>query len=218
MHRKGIFVTGTDTDVGKTWVGQQLITRLMAAGISVHVRKPVESGWPVDIPQSDAWKLADAANMTDQLDRVCPYHFQAAISPVRAAALESQTLTVHQLDQTCCTLTEDDFLYVEGAGGFYSPLVSDGLNADLAEVLKLPIVLVAHDRLGIINQVLLTKEAIERRGLELRCVVLNETSSVTKISGMDNFDDLTSLLDVPVFAFAYQQREVSPDLLGVIKR
>lgn len=216
MNRKGIFVTGTDTDVGKTWVGQSLIAGLVGSGLSVVPRKPAESGWPVDVTESDAWKLANAAKMTDQLDQVCPHRFQAAVSPVRAAALEHVSLTINQLKAACSNIADDDFLYVEGAGGFYSPLVSDGLNADLAEALQLPIVLVANDRLGIINQVLLSQEAIAGRGLKLRCVILNETSPKIDVDSMDNLADLRGLLDVPVFSFGYQQREVSNELLSVI--
>ncbi|CAA6809045.1 MAG: Dethiobiotin synthetase (EC [uncultured Thiotrichaceae bacterium] len=216
MNRKGIFVTGTDTDVGKTWVGQSLIAGLAACGLSVIPRKPAESGWPIDVTESDAWKLANAAKVTDQLDLVCPHRFQAAISPVRAAALEHVSLTVNQLKTACLNIADDEFLYVEGAGGFYSPLVSDGLNADLAEALHLPIVLIANDRLGIINQVLLSQEAITGRGLELRCVILNETSPKHEVDSMDNLADLRNLLDVPVFSFGYQQQEVSHEWLSVI--
>lgn len=217
MNRQGIFVTGTDTDVGKTWVGQQLIGGLMAAGVSLVPRKPIESGWPEDTTDSDAWKLAQAAGLTDQLDAVCPYRFQAAISPVRAAALENVSLTIDHLKSACSITQADEFLYVEGAGGFYSPLVSDGLNADLAEALQLPIVLVANDRLGIINQVLLNQEVIARRRLDLRCVILNETVPKVDNDPMDNFSDLTDLLDVPVFAFGYGQIGADAALIDTIR-
>lgn len=217
MNRKGIFVTGTDTDVGKTFVGQRLITGLVNMGLSVLPRKPVESGWPEDETASDAWKLANAAGVTNQLDQVCPHRFKAAISPVRAAALEGISLTVGKL-QSICKPINNDFLYVEGAGGFYSPMVSDGLNADLAEALQLPMVLVANDRLGIINHVLLNQEAIAKRGLALCCVILNESTPKIEGNDMDNFTDLKELLDVPIFTFGYAQKASSTELLATLIR
>ena len=164
---KGVFITGTDTDVGKTWVGQKIIQQLIKEGVSVEPRKPVESGWPDDITQSDAWKLSHAANKEEMLDTICPNRFFAAISPDRAAKIEGKLVTISQLSIQCTDNlnAEDDFLYVEGAGGFYSPICSDGLNADLAKALNLPVILVVDDRLGCINHTLLSVEAIEKKGL-----------------------------------------------------
>ena len=88
----------------------------------------------------------------------------------------------------------EDFLLVEGAGGFYSPLALDGLNADFAARLQLPVLLVAPDRLGVINHVLLTAEAIARRELSLFAVVLNRLDTDDTLPpGMDNLADLQSL-------------------------
>jgi len=92
------------------------------------------------------------------------------------------------------------FLYVEGAGGFYSPLATDGLNADLAQALELPVLVVAEDRVGCINHVLLTCEALERRGLELAGVILNLRQPTP--AGMDNASDLQPLLRAPVLRLA----------------
>ena len=136
---KGLFVTGTDTNVGKTWVGSSLLSELTKLNIPVKARKPVESGWPTgeDITSTDAWKLAQATNNTNALDEICPNQFSAALSPDRAAMLENKTLNLDDLYKDCLRgVTETDFLYVEGAGGFYSPISDDGLNADLANLLN----------------------------------------------------------------------------------
>lgn len=196
---KGIFITGTDTDIGKTWVGEQLIKELINKNIHVSPRKPVESGWPeTDITQADAWKLANAAGVTDKLQEVCPNQFKAAISPERAAKEEGVTLTLERILKDCLVNTDkDSFLFVEGAGGFYSPLCSNALNANLMVSLNLPIVLIAEDRLGCINQVLLNVEAIEQKGLSLKAIVLNKKID-TKNNLMNNKKDLESLLDYPV--------------------
>lgn len=217
---RGLFVTGTDTNVGKTWVGQHLISALCKSGVNVIPRKPIESGWDKNNQESsDAWLLASAANQLDQLDSVCPNRFSHPISPVRAAALEGVTLSVSELKDQCTPPhfymiksdnKKDDFLYVEGAGGFYSPLCVDGLNADLASALGLPVLLVAEDRLGCINQVLLTLEAIERRGLVLSAIVLNDVSKnegKPKFNNnMNNHKDLSAMVSCPIVSIQHNDR------------
>lgn len=109
--------------------------------------------------------MREAAGSDEPLERVCPYRLEAPLSPERAAALEGLPLSLDRLLVACrAGVTPADFLLVEGAGGFCSPLAADGLNADLAVALGLPAVLVTADRLGAIHQALVTAEAIERRG------------------------------------------------------
>ena len=203
---RGIFVTGTDTDVGKTYVATLLAAQLVKNGIKVIPKKPIESGCQKKngglIP-ADASALKHAAAYGGDLSDVCAYRFKAALSPVRAAHLESQKITIEQLDQAC-KYTEDGFVLVEGAGGFYSPLAADGLNADLAEALQLPVLLVANDRLGCINQILLTAEAIAKRGLKLAAVVLNTKDQQNNLD-MNNADDLREYIDSPIYSLAHAQ-------------
>lgn len=195
----GVFITGTDTGVGKTWVGTQLIRVMRVLGREVIPRKPVESGWVSDLKQTDAWQLADAAGLP--LDNtICPYRFTAALAPPRAARQAGTTLGLQQLAATCPTRWETrQFLHVEGAGGFYSPIAHDGINADLAQILGLPIILVAEDRVGCMNHVLLIAEAIQHRALRLAGIILNARQ--TPIVGMDNRHDLQQYLDIPIMQF-----------------
>lgn len=223
MKQSGIFVTGTDTDVGKTWVGRMIIRQLMNQGVKVIPRKPVESGWQDNEQLTDAGLLAEAAGKMN-LKKVCPNRFNAAISPVRAAALEGHSLTIPDVYEQCLVgVGKDDFVYVEGAGGFFSPLVNDqetrGLNADLARELGLPLLLVAEDRLGCINQVLLTLSAIKAYQLPVIAVVLNivkEKGGGASQKEMNNYDDLKVLVDVPVFQVKYGQQEVSEKLIKAL--
>ena len=199
---KGLFVSATDTNVGKTWVGKHLIRSLIHKGMEVVPRKPVESGWNDELTETDAWVLANAADKIEDLESICPNRFIAAISPDRAAALEGKSLTIDQLYQQCLNdVNTDDFLYVEGAGGFYSPLCSDGLNADLAIALGLPILLVVENRLGCINQTLLSVEAVENRGLKLIAIVLNNSNEDLVDSNMDNLANLQQRTHYPVIEF-----------------
>lgn len=194
----GVFMTGTDTGVGKTWIGTRLLQHLRQFGVTITPRKPVESGWRLEqVTDSDTWKLGLAASGFHPLEQICPNRLSAPLSPPRAAQLEGKRLSIQQLARQCCsTQQQPSFLYVEGAGGFYSPLASDGLNADLAAALNLPVLLVSEDRVGCINHILLTVEAIQTRQLSLAGIILNPIHPAP--AGMDNQQDLQALLDLPI--------------------
>ncbi len=199
---KGLFVTGTDTGVGKTEVAAALARLLVERGVSVKVRKPVESGCPERadrlVPQ-DASRLCLAARSHEPLDVICPYPLKAAISPERAARIEGKAIALADLERAClASVADGDFLLVEGAGGLLSPLAHDGLVADLAARLHLPVLLVVADRLGCINHALLSAEALAARGLTLAAVVLNRVDA-TGPAGMDNAADLEKWLQRPVW-------------------
>ena len=201
----GIFITGTNTGVGKTYIGCLLAEALHRKGINVVPRKPVESGCTAhnnELVAADATALYAAAAYAGSLSDVCAYRFEQAISPARAAHLNNQQITIEQLTSHCLkgVTAKSDFLLVEGAGGFYSPLCSDGLNADLAEALDLPVLLISDNKLGCINQVLLSTEAILNRQLKLAAVILNHQAGDTSESTMDNETDLRGLLDYPVLS------------------
>lgn len=205
---KGLFVTASNTNVGKTWIGSQLLAALKKRNISIQARKPVESGWPTtaDISGTDAWKIADVMGEIAALDMICPNRFTAALSPDRAAMLEGTIITLKQLQRDCLRgIKELDFLYVEGAGGFYSPICHDGLNADLAVALELPVLLIVENRLGCINQALLNVEAIAKQGLNLSAIVLNQPSLNEADTAMDNFSDIQKRVSCDVIAFNYKQ-------------
>jgi len=194
LPRRGLFVTGTDTDVGKSWVSHNLLKTALKAlqreggeggkktarkkvgdPPLLSARKPVASGarrTPRGLWATDTLLLADATG--EPLQRITPYTFEPPISPAEAARQAGCDTSLHRLVEACCAPAES-WTLVEGAGGFYSPLGSDGsLNADLAAALGLPVLLVVGHRLGCINHTLLTLEAIERRGLTLAGVVLND--------------------------------------------
>ena len=123
---------------------------------------------------------------------------------MRAAYLANKTVSTEQLVNICLQGSEKGFVLVEGAGGFYSPLTENGLNADLAVALQLPVLLVAEDKLGALNQVLLSVEAIQMRGLQLAGVILNALDNDHN-EHMDNTADLRERLDCPVFSNPYSR-------------
>ena len=189
---RGVFITGSDTGVGKTVIGAAVAWRLSGEGLVVRPRKPVESGCVAGEggPPGDRETYHAAVDGREPLACIGHYRFRAPLSPERAAALEGRTLRLDELVAACREgVDARDFLLVEGAGGFYSPLAADALNADLAVALGLPVLVVSADRLGAIHQTLLTVEAVVARGLILAGVVLNQTTPGAD-PGMDNGVDV----------------------------
>jgi len=155
----GIFVTGTDTGVGKTLIGAAVAFALRQKGRKVGVFKPVETGAGMD-----ANFLKIAAGLTQvPLETVRLYHFPMPVSPCLAARLANQPIDIRRIvDHFNNLKNEYDFLVVEGAGGLLAPLTDDLLMADLIKLLNLPLVVVARPTLGTINHTLLTITCAEK--------------------------------------------------------
>ncbi|MHB8369794.1 MAG: dethiobiotin synthase [Leptospirales bacterium] len=210
----GVFITGTDTGVGKTWIGTALVRLLARPGVVVRARKPVESGCLEGndglIPQ-DGMAYHAATGEAEPLAHICRFRLRAPLSPERAAALQGVDIRLRDVVAACLNgVNGDDFLLMEGAGGFCSPLTADGLNADLGMLMGLPVLLVTPDRLGAIHQALATAEVIAQRGLTLVGVVLNEVTPVQD-SLMDNAADLSRWLGQEVISIRYCPTRGIPD-------
>ena len=216
---KGLFITGTDTNVGKTYIACQIAAKLKSKNINVIPRKPIETGCEIingELYPTDASALFKASQSDITLDEVCPYRFTPPISPQLAIKLSGKSVSLENLVSTCTqNISEEDFLLVEGAGGFYSPICTNALNADLASRLNLPIVLVTEDRVGAVNQVLLAINAIEKHQLKINAVVLNSTKQKTHNDLSDNAAEIKALIAYPVFSVAYNQ-VISTDFINRI--
>jgi dethiobiotin synthetase len=213
---KGLFITGSDTGVGKTRVGYELVAQLYQHGISVIPKKPVESGCePHDgaLRAADAQRYLQAVDFSIPPDMVCRYRFTAALAPPVAARLEGVTLTMDALIVASRAATDGKLTIVEGAGGFYSPLAEDGLNANLAERLGFPVLLVAANRLGCINHVLLTLEAIASHGLETLAIILNETDPEASLP--ENLEMLRALQPLPVIPLGFNEHIDAAEMLSL---
>ncbi|QEG40041.1 dethiobiotin synthase [Roseimaritima ulvae] len=203
-----LFFTGTDTEVGKTYVAT-LATRLLASyGMRVGVYKPVASGCDLrdgQLVSEDASQLWRAANRPETIDRVCPQRFAAPLAPPAAAVLEHRSVDVDLLVEGArwwfgrCSI-----LIVEGAGGLFSPLADGYSNADLARALNATLVLVAENRLGVIHQVVSTTLAAqsfhnrEGEGLNVAGVILNQCMSRSDASAETNPEELQKYCSVPL--------------------
>jgi dethiobiotin synthetase len=182
---KGLFITGTDTGVGKTWFARGLAAALRDLGYRVGVMKPAETGCQEKdgklFPQ-DAFFLKQASGCEEPLEKICPYRLRDPLAPSVAAARQEIVIDVSLLAETYREISSAyDVTLVEGAGGLLVPLLPHYTYVDLARLLKLPAVVVAANRLGAINHLLLTLEHASCRGLRLIGYVwncLDESSSV----------------------------------------
>jgi len=216
---RGLFITGTDTDVGKTYVACLIAAKLKSRGLNVAPKKPIESGCNFvngNLHPNDAAQLLKATQSNLSLQSVCPFRFEAPISPARAAKINNQKIQLNDLVAACTAdiNSENDFLITEGAGGFYSPLCEDGLNADLAEKLKLPVLLVANDKLGCINHILLSLEAIAARHLTVAAVILNQCEASSPNNESNNLEDLQEISDHCIIAIKHNTTSVPEELIS----
>jgi len=201
---RGLFITGTDTGVGKTYIACQILRSMNRAGFSVGAYKPVCSGSVCDTSGKPHWEdldeLSAAIAHRFPLELIGPQRFAAAVAPPRAARMESRTVDEDLLLRGMDPWKEHvEYLLVEGAGGLLSP-VSDSLsNLDLALKLGFPVLIVARAGLGTINHSLLTIEVARSHGASIAGLLLNDTKSNSDdISRQYNFEDLAARTDCPV--------------------
>ncbi len=175
--KKGIFVTATDTGVGKTYVAAGIAEALRRRLLDVGVMKPAESGClkRADklVPQ-DALRLIKAADVHDELDLVNPYRFSKPLAPYVAAGYEQKKIAFNKIMKAYRALSRrHDFMIIEGAGGILVPLTQKITYLDLAQAMQLPVLIVARPGLGTINHTLLTVSALRARRIPVAGIVIN---------------------------------------------
>jgi dethiobiotin synthetase len=190
-----VFIAGTDTGVGKTHFAVWLIGQLRRQGFSVGAYKPACSG-AVQVSGECIWEDAERLHVSIgdswPKQRVCPQRFTLPLAPPVAAALEGQSVDEELLVQGARWWDgRVDLLVIEGAGGWYSPMSHQWTNADLAARLNAPVLLVAGNRLGVINHALTSIEVIART-CRLSGLVLNEPTPPTSGGLPASFDPLMS--------------------------
>ena len=173
----GLFVTGTDTDVGKTFVCTRLIKTLISNGLKVAAMKPVASGADIHdgiLKNADALALINAANIATEYNIVNPFLFEPAIAPHLAAANAEVKIELKKIKECYLKLSAlSDVVVVEGAGGWYAPLSMKTTMATMAQDLALPVVIVVGLRLGCLNHALLTVQAVQSSGLPIAGWIAN---------------------------------------------
>jgi dethiobiotin synthetase len=202
---RGLFIAGTDTGVGKTYVTALIARELVTAGKRVGVYKPVASGCRVvgtEVVSDDAVALWEAAGRPGKLEQVCPQRFLAPLAPHRSAIVEGKRVD-SQLLRDGLEVWRDrcDIVLVEGAGGLMSPLSDDDYNADLALNFGFPLLVVTANRLGTINATLQTliTAAAYGDGLPVAGVVLNQAEQARDDASVgSNLEELSERCAPPV--------------------
>jgi dethiobiotin synthetase len=182
---RGVFITATDTGVGKTLVASALVTCLTQRGIDVGVMKPIETGVSrATKAQSDGVRLRRAAGSQDSLAEVCPYVFRFPLAPLSAARAEKTTVQITTIMRAFRTLSQKHaFMMVEGVGGVQVPITQLLTVLDIIYRMRLSTIVVGRSGLGGLNHALLTLHALRRRKIPIVALVLNQCSPVhTKIA------------------------------------
>jgi dethiobiotin synthetase len=176
-----VFITGTGTDVGKTFVAASLIRYFRGLGQPVVALKPLVSGFDPAAPLgSDPAILLDALGREvalDELNRISPWRFRAPLSPDMAARAENKAIDLQAVVDFCrvAIARNDGALLIEGIGGIMVPLDARHTVLDLMRLLNLPLILVAGSYLGTLSHVLSAQEVILRHALDLRAIVVSES-------------------------------------------
>ena len=216
IKKPGIFITGTDTGVGKTVVCAGLALALREQGLKVGVMKPIATGcYGPDqrlISQDAVYLLEAAENEYPAL--TSPARFRNPLSPNVAALLEKKEVDLKHVHRSYTELQKHyDFIIVEGIGGLLVPIVKDYFVANLIREFELPVVIVARPGLGTINHTLLTVDAALVRGFEIRGVIFNRVPTVNfSIADITNPKIIQDLTGIPVLGSLPEMDDVDIDV------
>jgi dethiobiotin synthetase len=215
---RGVLITGTDTGVGKTFVGCGLAAALTAQGKRVGVLKPVETGCALhngELYPEDALRLAAFARSPLSIERLCPYRFAPPVAPGVAAEMAGVPIDPQRIRALFAqSLAQDDVTLVEGAGGLLAPLVGRYTFANLARELDVPVLVVVGSKLGALNHTLLTLCCAQAMGLRVAGYVVNHPAAMSALAMQTNIQVLARVTDVPclgVVPFTPLSGEVEQD-------
>ena len=216
----GLFVTGTDTAVGKTYVSRLIVSFLVSVGVRVGVFKPFMTGSRSDI----LWlmKAAKIPVTKKNLEIMNPYFFKNPLAPGVASLLEKRKVNLQKALRAFHNLRRNyDFIVAEGAGGLLVPVTKKKFIIDIVRELGLPVVIVARPGLGTINHTCLSVEALLSRGIKNIAVVLNNYSGGS-LAERTNLPTIKRLIAHPVFIIKKDSSELPEDmrlwLLSKIKK
>jgi len=215
--RKGYFITGTDTDIGKTQIALGLLTLLADAGFSTTVMKPVSAGGiktNKGLRNEDAIELIKYATVKPTYEQVNPFAFEAAIAPHIAAENTQVKIDIKTIENQFNQIAETaDFIIVEGAGGWNVPINQTETMADVAISLSLPVILVVGMKLGCLNHAILTVENMQHNAVNIAGWIAN---SITPdfVEQQANIDTLQSMLTIPFLGAIPYVNPVRPRIIA----
>ncbi|HET7058307.1 MAG TPA: dethiobiotin synthase [Nitrospiraceae bacterium] len=200
----GVFITGTDTGVGKTLVSAALALHLKKRGLAVGVMKPIETGVSAGREaRSDATRLRSIIESEEALGAICPYSFESPVAPLTAAQMEGLSINPGTISKIYRLLSSRyECMVVEGVGGVQVPITHSDNVLSLIKYLRLPVVVVGRSELGGINHALLTVEALRRQKIRMIALVLNRThpvrSALARVQERSTVEILRKQSGIPV--------------------
>ena len=215
MAKRSFFITGTDTDAGKTIVTAGLLAAANKAGKRTIGLKPVAAGCedtPEGLRNSDAVLLQETASVKLSYDQVNPIAFEPAIAPHIAAMREGRMMSGERIAAYCrgAMMQPADLVLVEGAGGWRVPLSYRETMAQIPKSLQVPVILVVGMKLGCINHALMSAESISRDGIPLAGWIANRVD-VDMACYEENRDTIANMLRAPMLAEIPHVTEPTPD-------
>jgi len=191
-----LFITGADTGVGKTHIAARLLRLLRASGVLCAGMKPICCG-----DRRDAEMLLAAGSDGLTIDEVNPVWLKTPAAPIVGSLMEKAPIEVEKILAGFQNLQRRvEHVIVEGVGGWLVPIRSDYFISDLAAAMKLPVLVVAQNRLGCLNHAALTVRSVETYKLRCAGVVLNSLEIKSDVAALTNANILTQILDVPLLA------------------
>jgi len=218
MGEMVIFVTGTDTGVGKTYVSSILAENLKKMGVNVGYLKPIETGG-----REDTLTLKNILKTDDGLDLMNPINLKLPLSPNIVFEVENSPLTLNEIKEKIKNAYEvlkerHDFLIVEGAGGVCVPIKDDFLMSDLIKFLGLDAVVVSRPNLGTINHTLLTVEHLRNKGINVRGVIINCITNLNEVLYYEKtFETIEKVGNVEIIGIVKNKKDFEIDFEKILR-
>lgn len=202
MKGKGLFITGTDTGIGKTFVGGGIAGVLRKRGKDVGVFKPMLSGVSRQDPMSDTNLLKNISGDHNTLEQITPFQFDEPLAPYIAAKRTGQSISLDAvMDEWEMIKDTHEYFIVEGAGGLGVPFGEDYVAADIAREIGFPLLIVARTGLGTVNHVWLTVQVAKNMGLHIAGIILNNINEKNQgIAEQTNPGLIEEVTNIPVLA------------------
>ena len=219
MKRKNIFISGTNTEVGKTFVTLNIIKLLVFKGTKVNPYKPIETGCKEQLSElipHDSMLFYKAINKRISLNQINPYRFLEPISPAAAIKRSRKKIYIKDYRKKLEDLPSGDITLIEGAGGLCSPLAPDGYNIDLIKKINAPTILVAKDEIGVINNVMLSINMLNKYKIKILAIVLNRKANSQPV-GMNNYKEIKSLTKTPLIQILNKKHNNQKEFNKLIK-
>jgi len=219
MNRKlqNIFMTGTDTGVGKTFSTILIGKYLQKKGIDVGYFKPIETGCDEDLVPEDANLVKNELSLSDDIELICPVRFKFPLAPYAASKIENKSVNFDLINKSWQMLNDKhDIVLTEGAGGLLVPISNDLFMIDLINYFDIPALLISKNILGTINHTLLSLNYLKYKKIDVKAVILNkidkQNSDMSSFSNYEVIKDFTKPLSIMCLDYKQDETETSSNI------